>query len=164
MSTLVEVGNSITGRANEKYGEPPYGHAELSSLRMFAKRTDLNLQNALGLLKKADIQVKNPTQTILEIAKNKQITPKELYHIMKPATIRSNGNSFPANPSPGFGNKILEQVCKTYGLDLQIILRGLKEKQIHAKPENTIKEIAEENSKSPMAVFEAIHELSQGNP
>lgn len=42
MSTVINFGESIKDKASEKYGEPPYGHAELSSLKLFSKKQDMD--------------------------------------------------------------------------------------------------------------------------
>jgi hypothetical protein len=41
MSTVIDFGESFKDAAAEKYGEPPYGHAELSSLKVFVKKMNL---------------------------------------------------------------------------------------------------------------------------
>jgi len=164
MSTLVSMGSRITERANQKYGEPPYGHAELSSLRMFAKRTDLDLEKTLILLKEAGVDVTHPGQTILQIAKAHRMTPKALYDIIRPATVRSEGHTLPDSPPPGFGRRTITQVCEAYGLELQDLLRYLGKNGIQAAPEGTIKQIAEQNGKNPMAIFEAIHDFPSRGP
>lgn len=158
MSTLVSIGEGITDRANRKYGEPPYGHAELSSIKMFARKTDLDLAKIPALLKKANILVKNDNQTILQIAKANGITPKALYKIMEPAGSQLEKTAtFPDSPAPGFGQQTLNQVCATYNLNLFGLLQRLLEKGIKADPDESIKEIAKKNGKNPMALFEVIH-------
>ena len=42
------LGHSFKEAAAVKYGEPPYGHAELSSLALFSKRTGLELESHQG--------------------------------------------------------------------------------------------------------------------
>jgi len=37
MSTVLDFSESIKDKASEKYGEPPYGHAELSSLKLLPR-------------------------------------------------------------------------------------------------------------------------------
>ena len=163
MSTLVSIGNGISDRANRKYGEPPYGHAELSSLKMFARKTDLDLKKARILLQKAGIGFEDDRQSILEIAKSNGLTPKALYHIMKPASTASEESaSFPDSPPMGFGQQTLTKICAAYNLDLKRLLRLMAERGIKADPEETIKEIAQKNGKNPMALFEMIHEAAKG--
>ena len=42
--SILDFGHSFKEAAAVQYGEPPYGHAELSPLRLFAKRTGLDLE------------------------------------------------------------------------------------------------------------------------
>lgn len=86
MSTIINISESIKDVASIKYGEPPYGHAELSSLKKFAKKADLDLSKSITLLRQASIQFENETQTINDIAKENNLTPKQVYEIIKPAT------------------------------------------------------------------------------
>lgn len=86
MSTIINIGGSIKDSAGIKYGEPPYGHAELSSLEMFARKVDLDLAKSKELLRQANMRFDNEKQTILAIAKANNLTPKELYEIIKPTT------------------------------------------------------------------------------
>ena len=163
MSTLVSIGNSITDRANLKYGEPPYGHAELSSLKLFARRTDLDLNKARMLLEKAGIRFNDDQQSILEIAKTNGITPQALNRIMKPASTESGETAtFPDSPPAGFGQQTLTEICVAYSLDPTRLLGLMAEQGIKADPEETVKEVAKNNGKSPMAIFEIIHEAANG--
>ena len=163
MSTLVSIGNSITDRANLKYGEPPYGHAELSSLKMFARRTDLDLNKARMLLEKAGIRFKDDQQSILEIAQANGMTPQALNRIMKPASTEFvETTTFPDSPPAGFGQQTLTKICAAYSLDPKRLLGLMAERGIKANPEETIKEAAQKNGKNPMAIFEMIHEAANG--
>lgn len=47
MSTVIHFSNSIKDNASKVYGEPPYGHAELSSLKLFTKNRVLILNKVL---------------------------------------------------------------------------------------------------------------------
>lgn len=92
MSTIINISESIKDLAGIKYGEPPYGHAELSSLKMFAKKVDLDLSKSITLLRQASIQFENETQTIHNIAKENNLTPKQVYEIIKPATQKKDNS------------------------------------------------------------------------
>ena len=83
-STIVEVGSYFKEAAADKYGEPPYGHAELSSLKKFTAKEGIDLDQALELLGKAGMSVEGADQSLLELAKANDISPQELYHVIKP--------------------------------------------------------------------------------
>ncbi len=166
MSTIINISESIKNSAAIKYGEPPYGHAELSSLKMFAKRVDFDLSRSIELLRQAKLKFKNETQTINEIAKENNLTPNQVYEIIKPATQKKDigGRSvFPDSPPPGFGRKKLAEVCTDFGLELPNIIHTLSEKGIKAESAQSIKEIAEKNDMEPMAIFEIIRNATNGS-
>lgn len=162
MSSVINLGESIKDSAAEKYGEPPYGHAELSSLKLFSKKQDLDLDQAVELLKKAGIQFKDGNETLAAIASVNRLSPQDIYNIIKPAAGSSGADdkgNFPDSPMPGFGNMTLGAICSQYNLMCPVIRRGLEEKGVKADAEMTIKEIAAANEKDPMAIFEDIHDV-----
>lgn len=158
LSTVITFGESIKDAAAEKYGEPPYGHAELSSLKLFAKQTDLDLSQAKELLTKAGIVFTGDQQTILAISKANQMSPQEVAAVMKPAQQQIKaGTPFPDAPPAGFGRKTLAAVCTAYNLNIPTIVRELGKQDIKADPEKTIKEIAAANNMDPHAFFGVLH-------
>jgi len=162
MSTVINFGNSIKDGSSEKYGEPPYGHAELSSLKLFSKKQELDLDKAGKLLKEAGIQFKDSKDTLAQIAAANKMSPQKLYEIIKPAGVSSEGGAkmtFPDTPPSGFGKKTLGALCSEYDLMYQVIRQGLAKRDIKAEAAMTVKEIAAANDKNPMSVFEAILEV-----
>jgi len=162
MSTVINLGESIKDKAAETYGEPPYGHAELSSLKLFTKKQNLDLDVAMDLLRKAGVQFTDSSDTLAVIAAANKISPQAVYSVIKSATmeIESTGAvDFPDSPMPGFGNKTLAALCSEYDLMFQAIRRGLAQKGVKAEAEMTIKEIAAANDTEPMAIFEVLHEI-----
>lgn len=165
MSTIVTISDSFKSAASHKYGEPPYGHAESSSLKMFTKREDLDLSLSLSLLKNAGVIVNKPQESIKEIANNSGKSPQQIYELIKPAVLQpvamSSGGAatFPDSPRPGWGKKQLAAVCSEYELEVDNIIQSLSRLGIDAKADLTIKEIAAANGIEPMGVFEALHEI-----
>ena len=56
-SWIMSLNDHFKDSGAEKYGEPPYGHAELSSLRTFAKKLKLDLTKSMKLLDQAGYPV-----------------------------------------------------------------------------------------------------------
>jgi len=166
MSTIINISASFKAAGSEKYGEPPYGHAELSSLKMFTKKESLDLEQSLVLLEKAGLQVSGEKDTLKEIATKNNMTPQQVYDIIKPALPKSAAGEisagitpFPDSPKSGWGKKTLQAVCSEYGLKLEMIIHKLSDKGVSAGPDETIKDIAAANDLDPMGLFEILHTI-----
>lgn len=162
MSSVISLGDSIKDSASEKYGEPPYGHAELSSLKLFSKKQGLDLALGMELLRKENIQFTDSKDTLGAIATANKMSPQEVYNIIKPAAVTKQAEgkiSFPDSPMAGFGNKTLGALCSEYNLMFQVIRQNLAKRGVKADAAMTIKEIAAANDKEPMAIFEDLHEI-----
>jgi len=160
MSSIINFGEMLKERASAKYGEPPYGHAELSSLRLFARRTDMDLKMAMQLLQEASITVQSPDQTILQIAQANQTTPKALFEIMKKAIRAQQAVGLPDAPPPGFGQLTLTEICQQYKLDTARLIQQLTRQKINARPEMTMKETAAANNLDPHALYQILQQIA----
>lgn len=167
MSSIVNLSEHFKHSAAEQYGEPPYGHAESSSLKMFAKKEQIDLNKAIKLLDKQGIKVESPKQTLKELAVAHSLSPQDIYLIIKPASTAAVNNSgkqvFPDSPKSGWGKKTLTEVCELYGLEINKIVKKLDKKGVSASPEQQIKEIAEANDLEPMGLFEVLHSIVYAN-
>lgn len=160
--SILEFGHSFKETAAVKYGEPPYGHAELSSLPLFAKRTGLNLAVIQHNLTKAGIQFTDPNQTILTIAKANNLTPNAVYEAMKADNTGPEVRaSLPEQPVAGTGQKALLDLCRQYGLDEHKILGALSAKGIKADNRQSLKEIAVAHGTDPHSIYAMIYEAVQ---
>jgi hypothetical protein len=147
--------------AAAKYGEPPYGHAELSPLRQLARRTDLDLPAAMAALKAAGIRFDSDQATLQTIARQNNRSPQAVYQIMINAAAPGPARGLPANPPPGTGNQTLAALCQTYALPVAEVTQTLQGGGLNIHPELTIKEIGRNNGLSPMAVYDAFREAAE---
>lgn len=159
MSTILELSESIKEAASDKYGEPPYGHAELSSLKLFTRRVELDLEKSKELLVAKGIRFENDQQSIYDISKLNALTPQLVYEAMKEEAVPGKKKMFPDEPYPGFGRKTLGEICTEFQLDTDEIVRGLAGKKIKAASGQTIKEIAEGVDMDPHQFFEILHNV-----
>ena len=159
-STIITIGEQIKEAGAKKYGEPPYGHAELSSLATFSKKVELDLDASLSRLAAAKISVTDPSQSVAEIAKVNHLTPKAVYEAMLPLQPPGQVKSLPNNPPAGFGKRPLADICREYQLDITFVLQGFAARKITATAAMTIKEIAAANNISPMDIFEALQQVA----
>ncbi|KAF0190090.1 MAG: hypothetical protein FD168_388 [Desulfobulbaceae bacterium] len=162
MSMVLNFGHSFKDAAAKKYGEPPYGHAELSPLVSFYRKTEIDPVKARQLMGKAGIIVKDEKQAVAAIAAQNKMTPKALFDIIRPASTVVEGAAltFPDAPMPGFGNKTLQEICTIYTLQPARIIQGLSRGNISARPDQTIREIAGSAKMEPSALFAILHRLA----
>ena len=160
-STIIKISDDFKASAAVKYGEPPYGHAELSSIKIFAKKMGIDLKAGITLLEKAGYKIDNDTQIMQEIASNNGISPHQLYLAMtpasdKPSVFSGETHKLPETPALGGGNLTLTDFCSRYNLDVEIIVKSLRELSVTSKEDMTIKKIGELNERSPIDIYEQI--------
>jgi hypothetical protein len=164
-SSILDISDRIKDAAAVKYGEPPYGHAELSSMKTFSQKMELDLAESITLLKKAGYTIEGEMQTLLDIAKLNNVSPQKIYSTIKPAMNKSTMDSgqtknLPDRPPAGTGNLILADLCSQYDLNIKVILRGLSKENINASADLTIKKIAEKNQIGPLDIYAHIRTIA----
>ena len=152
-STVIAVSDAIKDKAAETYGEPPYGHAELSTLKTFASRMGWHLDQSLERLAEKDIVPENTEITLKELAEKHGITPQQLYLAMKPQETNTALKKLPDNPPPGIGRRTLADICQDYQLAIPALMRGLAEQGKTASADMTLKELAERHDMAPADAY-----------
>ncbi|MGE4537149.1 MAG: DUF4405 domain-containing protein [Desulfovibrio sp.] len=155
-STFLAGSDYFKERAARLYGEPPYGHAELSPLASLAPKLGLTPEVIVKGLKKAGYDAAAPDATLLSLSRRYGVSPQKLYQAFAPDT----GKELPELPPPGTGNRSLSDLCQTYGLDTARIVAGLTQRGIAATPDATIKTISEKNGQGPLEVYAAIRQAA----
>lgn len=161
VSLVLDLGEYFKETGAERHGEPPYGHAELSSLKMLCQKEGIDLDKALELLAQEGIKGAAGSQTVLAIAQANRLTPQQIYAIILPAKVKkeTGAAAFPDAPTPGFGRKSLNQVCKEFQLDCDVVVAGLRGRGLIIEAEKTIHDLARDNDREPVQLFEAIRSV-----
>jgi len=159
MSTIIDLGAKISENANLHYGEPPYGHAEMSSLADFSYKVKVDLAEGITRLQAAGYEVPDSKQTISQLAEANGVSPKLLYAVIKPQAAEPSA-TMPEDPPGGTGQRRLADLCRMYQLDVDKIVAGLAQQGINATPEQTMKEIASAQGKDPHTLYAVIYQLS----
>jgi predicted DNA-binding protein YlxM (UPF0122 family) len=167
-SWVMALNEHFKDSASVKYGEPPYGHAELSSLKSFTEKMRLDLDKSEELLKQAGYPVENSAASLQTIANRYKVAPQQLYDKIKVAAIapdprKGNKAALPESPPPGTGTLKLADLCTQYDLSIQLVIRELKEKGITVSADSTLKEIAAQNKKSPVEVYDLIRSIGKND-
>ncbi len=164
-SSILNISADIKDAAAEHYGEPPYGHAELSSLQTFAKKMKLDVNESINLLKKAGFDVENEKQTLVEISRQNHISPQQIYSTIKTtrkaaaAESSTGAKMLPELPPVGMGNTKLLELCNRYDLKIKQVITSLKKQNIIAQENMTIKQIAQKNNTNPMDIYELLRKI-----
>lgn len=161
-STVIALSENFKDAGSEKYGEPPYGHAELSTMKTFTARMGWNLDESLERLKQNEIQVEGPNQTLLSIARLNRLSPRHVYDAMKPAVVSIPGAELPDSPPPGIGRRPLADICQEYGINLPTLMRKLGEHKISASAELPLKDIAIQHNMAPQDLYDLVKNLAFG--
>ena len=148
---FLSIGESIKSSWTKQYGEPPYGHAEETKLKVFCKKMGVDLSYATSVLEKNSI-VFQENQTLKDIARNNGISPSEIYKLIKANTLKSGIEGIER-----LGRKTLQDLSDMKKIDLTKAIKILKEKGIEdITSDSRVKDIADELEIMPMDVYELI--------
>ncbi|MGD9017683.1 MAG: DUF4405 domain-containing protein [Desulfobacterales bacterium] len=161
MAWVLDGNVAAKASAADRFGEPPYGHAELSGLKGFIDKAGLSAPAALAALDSRGIRYDSDRQSVLEIARLNGMSPKAVYEAM---TAAPKGNaaltSLPDSPPPGTGRKTFSEMCKTAGIAEERALAVFQSKGIDASSELTLKAIADMNGLSPLDIYDIFREAA----
>ena len=143
-----------------KYGEPPYGHAELSRLEQFTRKTGLALPEVRAALNDAGIRFDSDQETLQAIARHNRRTPQAIDQIMQGGQASAPPTGMPAEAPPGTGKKTLAALCQAYALPEADAVRVLQDRGFQVSPELTLKEIGAKNGVGPMDIYDSIRQTT----
>lgn len=105
MRQLVSWNDAIKDYQAAKHGEPPFGHAETSSLRQFGAFLGLDVEGMIAAMKKADFKGNlQPDSVFQDIATANDMTPQQLYDfILKSSGGAARPAASSATPGSGMG-------------------------------------------------------------
>ncbi len=168
-SWVLNLGSNIKDRGAEKYGEPPYGHAELSSLKTFAQKMNLDLNKSMEQLERAGFSAISEDSTLAALGQQYGVPPQQIYLAIKDAVKASSKSNqpetvdlaIPDSPPPGTGNLTLADFCARYHLNMKIIVRALRKQDINAAEALTLKEIAADKGIGPVDLYYLIRDAAK---
>lgn len=180
-SWVLQVGEHFKAQGTKKYGSPPYGHAELSSVKTLCKRMSLDLEKAMANLDAKNMIFVDENSTILELSQANNKTPQEIYVILQgednkaaasqlepgscgggrgappPVTSSDTVNGVPVLPhGMGVGKMTVMEIARKYAITADEVEGRLSEKNIAFTMDQPLKEIAAAHGLSPHRVYEII--------
>ena len=163
-SSMLSLSENFKESAAVTYGEPPYGHAEQSTLASYCKKMGLNLQQSINKLKAAGYSIESSTLQIKQIATQNNVSPQKLLFPLTPDPIFPVGNSTSKLKIPedlsGVGRLTLADLNAQYNTDSQTIITALQTQGIILDETSKIKEVAEAQDMSAHDLFDQIREIN----
>jgi hypothetical protein len=146
--------------------EPPFGHAELVSLRTFCKKQRIPLDQAMLELSDAGFTVGSPKSTLIEIAQSKRTSGMGVYEVIKKLETKPEamkpGGAWTAETveetfaGTGLGNKTISQIIKEMALNPDNVYQRLKAIGIEAGDDDRLRSLAEKNNTTPIKLMTTI--------
>ena len=164
-SLIQSLNVGLKDRAAAVYGEPPYGHAELSSLKTFAAKMGWNLNQALLRLERAGYPVSDVHLTLKTVARMHGVSPQTLYGAMlPPPPAAPKPSSLPESPPPGTGTRTVTELARQHGFDPAAVIADLKAGGLKADAAMSLREIAQQNDTSPLEIYVRIRKAARHQP
>jgi len=146
--------------------EPPFGHAELVSLKTLCKKQGIPLDQAMAELREAGFKVDNPGMTIGNIADSRGTSGMGVYQVIKklepkPKTMQPGSVWTPemieeTYTGAGVGRKTVGQIIRAHGLDPKTVCQRLKGSGIEAMDDDKIKDLADKHDSTPIKILTII--------
>jgi len=143
--------------------EPPLGHAERVSLKIFSKKQGIPLDQAMAELRKAGFKVNNPAKTLGDIADSKGTSGMGVYAVIQkleknpktvtPESVWTPGMVQETFAGTGVGRKSIGMIIGTHGLEPEAVYHRLKEGGIEVKDDDKIRELAGKHDSTPIKIL-----------
>ncbi len=176
--TVIDANDRIKTYWDERSQPAPYPHAEESTLREFAARVNLPLEEITAKLQAAGLEAEDPGQTIGELAEIYKKTPSQLFGILRSRTGRGTTESFSLSEGrgegrgqgrgqgqgggygQGMGRMTLSSLCEQNSLSLAKIQAALQERGISVQGDTKVREIADRLEMTPSELLDWLGQLS----
>jgi hypothetical protein len=141
--------------------EPPFGHAEEVSLKIFTKKMDIDLSKAERELKAKDITFNSVNEKLKDIALNNNMIPMDIYVVIKKfeKKIAEEGITFTPDlveeqfAGTGIGQKALSWMLEDLGINPELARQRLLKSNITASDDETLKQIASRYEIEPIEIL-----------
>lgn len=159
-STIMIWGEDLSNSwASEGKNEPPIPHAEDLTLQRLAETTNQSLETILNKLKSQRIEPENEQEIVGDLAKRYNLTPKQLFDKIQ---IKAESRGFQRG-GRGFGRKTVAQLCEEAKIPLETGLERLSQKNIKAKPTDTLRDLTSKEYQMPIEIANIIQNIQNNN-
>lgn len=149
--------------------EPPFGHAEILSFKVFCKKTRIPVGDAMAALNAAGMEGVSASKLLVEIARANGMSSRDLYlkiqHLERSYQVLVSSQDAKmtsedveeAFAGTGIGRKTIGDIAADLGKDPAIMKARLERKGLAFDPDESVKQIAGKNGLSaPIEVMKAM--------
>lgn len=141
--------------------EPPFGHAEEVSLKIFTKKMDIDLSKAEKELKANSITFNSMDEKLKNIALNNNITPMDIYVVIKKFEKKNAEERIKFTPElveekfagTGIGQRALSWMIEDIGMNPEVARQRLSKNDIKASDDEILKQIASRFETKPIEIL-----------
>ncbi|MBN2645777.1 MAG: DUF4405 domain-containing protein [Desulfuromonadaceae bacterium] len=156
-----ELAGWLKERGTRIYGDPPYGHAELSPLSMLVRNTGLDAEAVRERIDAEKLVIVSWEAPVKELAAANGLSPQQFFERLQPAVVPGQVQPLPPVAPVGIGKRPLAEICRQYDLPVEAVVRMLEQRGFPAlQPQWTLKDMASRYETTPMAVYEQLHRVS----
>ena len=138
--------------AEQAQAQPPIPHAEDFTAAEFCEQFSISLQNFQQRFNQRGWQFDSPGDKIKVIAKRNEISPADIYNLMK-----TPGENRQGQGSSGWGRKSVQQVCEELNKDVEVVLKELAANGVTASKDAPLRAIATQHNMRPIDVVNLIN-------
>ncbi|MCP4075332.1 MAG: DUF4405 domain-containing protein [Gammaproteobacteria bacterium] len=145
--------------------EPPYGHAEESSLAGISRKIRLDINKITAHLDESGIQFSGKKDTLDNIARNNGTTPMAIYEMIKIFKLpekKTGSKKLSAEEiedkysGTGLGRKTITEICAEIGIPLEVGLKKLMDNGVEATGKDKARPISEKYDKTPIDLMKIL--------
>ncbi|MFZ5515128.1 MAG: DUF4405 domain-containing protein [Candidatus Zhuqueibacterota bacterium] len=152
-STIMDWSEDLSNSWSNEKTEPPIPHAEAMTLTELSSTLQIPVTDFMGNLKRAGMEPDSAGMLVEDLAKKYNVTPRQVFEKMNTKTEKTqSGNSFRG----GYGRKSVQEICEQYNVTVDAGLARLKQNGIDAKPDDTIRDIANGANMLPVDIVSII--------
>ena len=149
--------------------EPPFGHAELLTLKVFCKKTHIPLGEAMAALEAAGISDVGASKALVDIARANDLSPRDVYlaikHLEAPPEVAPPPKDAGMTPEyveetfagSGIGRKTIADIAEELKLAPADLETRLTRKGLQFDPDQSVKQLATRNGiAAPVELLKAM--------
>ena len=161
MELLVRVGNAAKAIYSFRYGHPPFGYAEYSSLEDFCLLTSIDFEESKRKLKEKNFTKVSSIIMLKDLASENDTTPKKIYEILRGD--KPSRYLLPLDIPIGTAHRTFDEIATLYSLDMSRIVKHMKHHKIMFHPRSSFRANAVHNHIHPAQLYNMLR-ASQFSP